>query len=89
MVDKLKSSEANVVKMGTFSLKTLIRENGFLSEFLNRGGFQALQQVIHKSAGNTLAYALLSMQGLLDLEQRGWAGLDSSFISRLVEIIGE
>ncbi|KAI5474607.1 engulfment and cell motility protein 1 [Pseudohyphozyma bogoriensis] len=86
MVEKLNSGEPSVIKLATFSLKTLIKEQGFLNEFLARGGLDALQEVIRKSSGNTLAYALLSIQNLIS-EDRGWEGLDDDFAARIVEII--
>ncbi|GAA5923740.1 hypothetical protein JCM1841_002029 [Sporobolomyces salmonicolor] len=87
MVDKLSSGEASVLKLATFSLRTLIKERAFLTEFIARGGLEALQEVIRRSSGNTLAYSLLSLQNLLELEESGWTGLQSGFIGRIVEII--
>ncbi|GAA5852412.1 hypothetical protein JCM8547_006773 [Rhodosporidiobolus lusitaniae] len=87
MVEKLSSTEPSVVKLATFSLRTLIKERAFLSEFIVRGGLEALQNVIRRSGGNTLAYSLLSLQNLLELEENGWTGLERSFVARIVEII--
>ncbi|BGP17809.1 hypothetical protein JCM10213_001690 [Rhodosporidiobolus nylandii] len=87
MVDKLSSAEPSVLKLATFSLRTLIQERAFLAEFIARGGLDALQDVIRRSGGNTLAYSLLSLQNLLELDERGWTGLERSFIARIVEII--
>ncbi|GAA6032241.1 hypothetical protein JCM8097_007140 [Rhodosporidiobolus ruineniae] len=87
MVDKLHSSEPSVVKLATFSLRTLIKERAFLNQFIARGGLEALQDVIRRSTGNTLAYSLLSLQNLLELDEGGWTGLERSFVARIVEII--
>lgn len=90
MVEKLSdSSEASVVKLASFSLRTLVKERTFLDEFLARGGLRALQAVIGRSSGNTLGYSLLSMQSVMDLEETGWEGLEAGFVGRVVEIIGE
>lgn len=89
MVDKLLSFDAATLKLATFSLRNLIKERAFLDEFLRRGGLDALQEVIKRATGNTLAYSLLSMQNLMDLEERGWEGLEDGFVARIVEIIGE
>lgn len=89
MVDKLLSFDAATLKLATFSLRNLIKERAFLDEFLRRGGFDALQEVIKRATGNTLAYSLLSLQNLMDLEERGWEGLEDGFVARIVEIIGE
>ncbi|GAA5988208.1 hypothetical protein JCM11641_001613 [Rhodosporidiobolus odoratus] len=87
MVDKLSSSEPAVLKLATFSLRTLIKDRAFLDEFIARGGLDALQEAIRKSSGNTLAYSLLSLQNLLELEASAWTSLEKSFIARIVEII--
>jgi len=89
MVDKLLSFDAATLKLATFSLRNLIKERAFLDQFLRRGGLDALQEVIKRATGNTLAYSLLSMQNLMDLEERGWEGLDDGFAARIVEIIGQ
>ncbi|GAA6049053.1 hypothetical protein JCM3770_003864 [Rhodotorula araucariae] len=87
MIDKLSSSEPATLKLATFSLRTLIIERAFLAEFVARGGVAALHKVIRHSSGNTLAYALLSLQNMLELEDAGWMGLDEGFVARIVEII--
>ncbi|GAA5914628.1 hypothetical protein JCM6882_001221 [Rhodosporidiobolus microsporus] len=87
MVEKLHSTESNVVKLATFSLRTLIQERAFLAEFIARGGLEALQDVIRRTGGNTLAYSLLSLQNLCELDEAGWTGLERSFVARIVEII--
>lgn len=89
MVEKLLSFEPPILKLATFSLRTLIKERVFLTEFLRHGGLDALQEVIKRTSGNTLAYSLLCMQSLMDLEDRGWEGLEDGFVSRIVEIIGQ
>ena len=88
MVDKLLSFDPPTLKLATFSLRTLIKERAFLTEFLRHGGVDALQEVIKQSSGNTLAYALGGMQSLMEVEDRGWEGLEDGFVSRIVEIIG-
>jgi engulfment/cell motility protein 1 len=89
MVEKLNSGELATLKLATFSLRNLIKEKAFLSEFLNRGGLKALQQVIQKSSGNTLAYSLLTFQNLMELEEPNHQALEPGFVERLVEIIGK
>lgn len=78
-----------MLKLATFSLRSLILERAFLNEFLVRGGFDALQDVIIRAGGNTLAYSLLSMQSMLELEDRGWSSLLDGFAGRIVDIIGQ
>ena len=88
LIDKLSSTDPAVLKPATFSLRTRIQERAFLDQFVARRGVAALQGVVRRSTGNTLAYALLSLQTLLELENAGWAGLDRAFVARVVDIIG-
>jgi engulfment/cell motility protein 1 len=61
-----------------------------LQEFLARGGWDALREIIMGgTGGNTLSYTLGSMDNLMELQNRGWEGLDQAFVARIVEIIGE
>ncbi|KAL8276486.1 hypothetical protein RQP46_011087 [Phenoliferia psychrophenolica] len=86
IVEKLASGQASILKLATYSLRTLVKERAFLTEFLARGGLASLQEVIRRATGNTLAYALLSMENLIT-DDRGWDGLESDFVTRVVEII--
>ncbi|KPV74203.1 uncharacterized protein RHOBADRAFT_54055 [Rhodotorula graminis WP1] len=87
LIDKLSSTDPAVLKPATFSLRTRIQERAFLDQFVARRGVAALQGVVGRSSGNTLAYALLSLQTLLELENDGWGGLDRAFVARVVDII--
>jgi len=88
LIDKLSSTDPAVLKPATFSLRSRIQERAFLDQFVARRGVAALQGVVRRTTGNTLAYALLSLQTLLELENDGWAGLDRAFVARVVDIIG-
>ncbi|GAA5841843.1 hypothetical protein JCM9279_003127 [Rhodotorula babjevae] len=87
LIDKLSSPDPAVLKPATFSLRTRIQERAFLDQFVARRGVAALQGVVRRTTGNTLAYALLSLQTLLELENDGWGGLDRAFVARVVDII--
>lgn len=90
MIDKLGDSNTAVVKKTVFTLNSLLKERGqFADDFLQRGGFEALQECVMTCSGNTLAYALLSMQHVMELDERGWQGIQDSFIPRLVHIVGK
>lgn len=89
MVDKLRSTDPSTLKPAVFTLRTLIRERLFLREYVKRGGVEALQGVIKRASGNTLAYALVCLQGLLELDERGWEGIRRPFVARIVEIVSE
>jgi len=89
LIDKLSSSDPAVLKPATFALRTHVQERAFLDAFLARGGVDALAGAVRRSSGNTLAYALLSLQTVLELvEGGGWVGLDGGFGGCLVDIVG-
>lgn len=54
--------------------------------FIRTDGIPALQAIIRRGSGNTLAYALASLHVLLDTDGLTF---DSLFIARLVDIVGE
>ena len=90
MVDKLGSDDKAVVKRTVFALRSLVKERGtFIDEFISQRGLDALQNVVLSSSANTLAYALVSLQNLMELEERGWQGIHDPFVSRLIHIVGQ
>lgn len=86
IIEKLSIREEKALKLALFSLQKFIKEESFGHEFLKRGGLALLIDVIHTSHGNTLAYALVAMQNLMDL-QYGWSDLDEMFIFKVVQIL--
>lgn len=87
------------LKLATFSLKTLIKDRDFLTEFLKRDGFKVLQGVVERTSGNTLAYALNVVRDLTKMDDEApdkddvkgdfWKDFSSTFVEKLVEIVGE
>ncbi|GAB1518161.1 hypothetical protein RhiTH_001220 [Rhizoctonia solani] len=61
-------------------------EHEFTHEFLKRDGLRELIGAIENSSGNTLAYALTSMQNLMENDY-GWDNLQSNFILLIVDIL--
>ncbi|KAJ3317691.1 hypothetical protein HDU76_001085 [Blyttiomyces sp. JEL0837] len=86
IVDELASEDEQVLKKTIFSLQKHIKEEEFADEFIARRGLEKLQEVIITGQGNTLAYALTSLQNLME-HDHGWDKFDASFISTLVSII--
>lgn len=89
MVDKLRSTDPATLKPAVFALRTHIREPLFLREFVKRGGVEALQGVIKRASGNALAYALVCLQNLLELDEKGSEAIRRPFVARVVEIVSE
>lgn len=91
-IDKLSStSSLPTLKLATFSLKTMIKDQEFRIEFLKkRNGWIVLQQVVERSGGNTLAYALTAARDTLELEPtEAKRACRKEFTCKLVEIIGK
>ncbi|EPQ56801.1 hypothetical protein GLOTRDRAFT_105412 [Gloeophyllum trabeum ATCC 11539] len=86
IVEKLSLRDERTLRKTLFSLQKFIREEQFANEFLQRDGLSELIDVISVSHGNTLAYALLAMQNLMDLDY-GWSNLEHTFIFRVVQIL--
>ncbi|CAE6413156.1 unnamed protein product [Rhizoctonia solani] len=86
ILDRLHAADKESVKHALFSLQKYIREHEFTQEFLKRDGLRELLGTIESSTGNTLAYALTSMQNLMEHDY-GWDHLQPSFILRIVDLI--
>lgn len=86
ILDRLHGADKESLKHALFSLQKYIREHEFTQEFLKRDGLRELLGAIDTNTGNTLAYALTSMQNLMEHEY-GWDNLQPGFILRIVEII--
>jgi hypothetical protein len=88
IVDKLSSTDERSLKLATYSLQRFIREKPFADEFLSRGGLEELVKLINSlESGNTLAYALTSVQNLIESREHGWETFDSTFIRKVVAIL--
>ncbi|KAH7913831.1 ELMO/CED-12 family-domain-containing protein [Hygrophoropsis aurantiaca] len=85
-VQQLTMRDEKTLRLSLFSLQKFIREEKFAQEFLNRGGLRELVDIIGTQHGNALAYALTSMQNLMD-HDFGWSTLDEAFIFTVVRIL--
>ncbi|CAG8462244.1 25589_t:CDS:10 [Dentiscutata erythropus] len=84
--EKLGSTDDKTLKLTTFSLQKYIKEVEFADEFFKKGGLKSLIEIINNSSGNTLAYALTSMQNLME-HDHGWDDLASDFINKVIKIL--
>jgi engulfment/cell motility protein 1 len=64
----------------------MLQEQEFAQEFISVGGLADLVDVIYDAHGNALAYALTSLQNLMELPY-GWSSLDENFIAKVVQIL--
>ncbi|TFK29729.1 hypothetical protein FA15DRAFT_699984 [Coprinopsis marcescibilis] len=83
---ELQHKDDRDLRLMVFSLQKYMKEEQFVSEFLNHNGLSELINVIDTASGNTLAYALTSLQNLMELDY-GWSTLDDKFILRVVKIL--
>ncbi|TKA55954.1 hypothetical protein B0A53_01656 [Rhodotorula sp. CCFEE 5036] len=84
VVRKLGSADPAALKQTTFSLRSQLTDVAFRTAFIRADGIPALQAIIRRGSGNTLAYALASLHVLLDTDGLTF---DSLFIARLVDIV--
>lgn len=88
MVDKLTSRDEKTLKMATYTLQRLIRDKPFYDEFIQRGGVEELVAIILLlNSSNTLAYALTSIQNLIESCNEEWQVFDAKFIKKVVSIL--
>ncbi|KAK4688356.1 hypothetical protein P7C73_g1754, partial [Tremellales sp. Uapishka_1] len=86
------SDESNVppLKLALFTLQKYIKEEDFAVEFMLKGGMRMLVRLVEREnnglSGNSLAYALQGVRGILEFEH-GWGDLSDTFISRLLLLI--
>ncbi|KAJ3052420.1 hypothetical protein HK097_006293 [Rhizophlyctis rosea] len=86
MLRNLPSEDDLIVKRTIFMLQKYLKEEDFAEEFIAKGGLSILQDIIIMGMGNTLAYALTSLQALME-HDTGWDSFGPQFISTLVSII--
>lgn len=84
---RLASLDPAQLKHATFNLRTSLQNETFRRAFLKADGLPALQAIIRRGSGNTLAYALNSLHVLLD-QDGGSLSFDSLFLARIVDIVG-
>lgn len=82
LVSGLMSNADSTRKYAVFRLQGLLSYSAFAEAFLQRDGLLALREVIMEATGNTEAYAMGSMNKLLELDM-GWEGVDALVIERV------
>ncbi|BGP56587.1 hypothetical protein JCM8202v2_004213 [Rhodotorula sphaerocarpa] len=85
-IRKLASKDPATLKQTTFSLRNALAEESFRRAFLRADGLPALQAIIRRGSGNTLAYALNSLHVLLETDGPALS-FDSLFLARIVDIV--
>ena len=82
LVSGLLSEADSTRKYAVFRLQGLLTDPTFAHAFLQRDGLLALREAVMQTTGNTQAYALGSLDRLLDLDM-GWEVVDALVIERV------
>ena len=81
----LKVRQRRFSQRGSLILTSALQEEDFAEEFVAKGGLSILQDVIITGMGNTLAYALTSLQALME-HDTGWDAFGPQFISTVSQL---
>ncbi|ALO68970.1 hypothetical protein CNF00450 [Cryptococcus deneoformans JEC21] len=77
------------LKLALFNFQKFVSEEEFTAEFLLKGGMRTLVKILESEnglTGNTLAYALQGIRGVLEYES-AWADLTDTFITRILLLL--
>ncbi|KAK8844114.1 hypothetical protein IAR55_006908 [Kwoniella newhampshirensis] len=84
------SAETIPLKLALFNLQKYIKEEDFAVEFMLKGGMRILVRFLERKegglTGNSLAYALQGVRGILEFES-GWGYLSDTFIDQILSLL--
>ena len=82
LVAGLVAESESARKYAVFKLKGLLSDPSFSDAFIQAGGLPALRQAVLDTSGNTQAYALGSLDALLELDM-GWECCDEDVLEKV------
>lgn len=82
LVASLNAESESARKYAVFKLKGLLNDPSFADGFIQNGGLPALRQAVLNTTGNTQAYALGSLDALLELDM-GWECCDQELLEKV------
>lgn len=82
LVAGLTAESDSARKYAVFKLKSALGDMSWADEFIRAGGLPALRQAVLDTNGNTQAYALGSLDALLELDL-GWECCDSEVLEKV------
>lgn len=85
LVAGLVADSESTRKYAVFKLQAMLNDPGFADAFIQGDGLPALRRCVLESSGNAQAYALGSLDALLELDL-GWEWADSEVIEKAVEL---
>nr|XP_031861447.1 uncharacterized protein CI109_003051 [Kwoniella shandongensis]KAA5528519.1 hypothetical protein CI109_003051 [Kwoniella shandongensis] len=84
------TAETIPLKLALFNLQKYIKEEDFAVEFMLKGGMRILVRFLERSegglTGNSLAYALQGVRGILEFES-GWGDLSDTLIDQILHLL--
>ncbi|KAI5369420.1 Putative pleckstrin domain, ELMO domain, armadillo-like helical, PH-like domain superfamily [Septoria linicola] len=85
LVSSLDADSESARKYAVFKLKGLLSDPSFADAFIQNGGLPALRQAVLDTTGNTQAYALGSLDALLELDM-GWECCDHEILQKALSL---
>ncbi|EME87315.1 uncharacterized protein MYCFIDRAFT_129907 [Pseudocercospora fijiensis CIRAD86] len=85
LVAGLVAESESARKYAVFKLKGLLSDPSFSDAFIQAGGLPALRQAVLDTSGNTQAYALGSLDALLELDI-GWECCDEEVLEKALSL---
>ena len=82
LVSGLAGESESARKYAVFRLQGLLSDPSFADAFIQGDGLLALREAVMQTTGNTQAYALGSLDKLLELDM-GWEGVDWLVIEKV------
>ena len=82
LVDGLLSDSDSARKYAVFKLQALLSDPSFADAFCQGDGLLALREAVMQTSGNTQAYALGSLDKLLELDM-GWEVVEIGLIEKV------
>ena len=83
LVENLGSPENGVRKLAAFKLQANVGDPSFADVFVIQNGLPKLRALVVRAEGNTLAYSLRALSGLLEVD-KGWDVVDPDLVKRVL-----
>ena len=82
LISGLVSDNEGARKYAVFRLQSLLADPSFADAFIQADGLYPLRHTVLETSGNTQAYALGSLDALLELDS-GWEAVDEAIIEKV------
>lgn len=79
LINSLDSESESARKYAVYRLQSLLGDPGFADAFIQADGLSPLRRAVLETGGNTQAYAIGSLDALLELDL-GWEAVDGHMV---------